>query len=371
MARNLRERMTRQAERATGQMNQTAEAAIDKAADAIKHTPEALKAFPRAAKETAQNIPEHLKNKADLLMRNVEAKQMLEDRLLDREDYREKEFLERLATDPQMRKTVERILEPALNPTPVTADPLFQENGYINIGAGLSTFWNAMQEKTEIELDELEQLDNILMGIEAGLDKDMEPDTRKSMLAAVGFDQEQIDRLVPLSEYAEYEERIKDVMRAQVAEEMDLDPETDGDLINDIVEDKIMNAKLAVDPEDLEGPDYEETYGYSMQEIYEMFSEEPAPEEMPQDAPIDDTDWARYMEAPLEELEDIYNASPEENYQAYLDTMAAFEEEQRGDLDLRPEDFSFAEEPPQFGITEDDLAFAEHWQEEDQGMGNY
>lgn len=373
MAETIRRRATQQAERTLGHMTSKATDMIDKAATMVANAPDRFRNLPESVKARVEGIPDNARKKADFLLTNIEAKQMLQDRLYDTEDHNEQEFLQRLADDPQLRKTVEQIVKPALNPTPVSADPMMKENGYINLGAGVSTFWKEMQQKTPIELEELEQLDNILMGIEMGLDKDLEPDTRKTMLKAVGFDQEQVDSLVPLSDYVEYEDRVKENIRAQMAEQMGLDPENlspeDAAMVDMLAEDALMNAKLTVDPEEMEqGPDYEETYGYSMEEIHEMFGDEAAPEGMPSDAPVDDRYWDQYMEAPLDEMAEVYGGSMEENIQQYNEMMETYAQEQRGDLDLRPEDFDFANgyEPPQ--ITDEDLAFAEAWAQED-GLG--
>ena len=89
---------------------------------------------------------------------------------------------------------------------------------------------------------------------------------------------------------------------------------------------------------------------------------------MPSDAPVDDGYWDQYMEAPLDEMAEVYGGSMEENIQQYNEMMETYAQEQRGDLDLRPEDFDFANgyEPPQ--ITDEDLAFAEAWAQEE-GLG--
>ena len=127
------------------------------------------------------------------------------------------------------------------------------------------------------------------------------------MLKIAGLSEEQINELVPLSEYREYEDRVKEGIRAQVIADFGLDfenlSEQDELMVDAVVEDRIMATKLQVDPEEVsQGPTYEDTYGYSVQKIYEMFSEKPVPEGMPSDVPVDDAYWAQYMEEPLEEL---------------------------------------------------------------------
>lgn len=193
------------------------------------------------------------------------------------------------------------------------------------------------------------------------------------MLKIAGLSEEQINELVPLSEYREYEDRVKEGIRAQVIADFGLDfenlSEQDELMVDAVVEDRIMATKLQVDPEEVsQGPTYEDTYGYSVQKIYEMFSEKPVPEGMPSDVPVDDAYWAQYMEEPLEELQAIYDATPEENWEAYQQFMAEQEQEQQEFPTLTDADLAFAEEMGSQEISDEDLAFAEAWAREE-GLG--
>ena len=375
MARTLRDRAADQLRQRGEQIQAGAASAVDRAIDTVTSLPNHIRDIPKNIKHTAEGVKDSTLQRADLLLTTAQAKQMLKDRLYDTENHNEQDFVYALATDDQLRKTVRQLVEPVLNPTPVTADPMFKENSYINIGAGLSTFWHEIQQKTPIEIDEMVELDNILMSIEAGLDKDMEPETRKSMLKIAGLSKEQIDELVPQSDYVEYDDRVKEGIRAQVIADFGLDSENlseqDELMVDAIVEDRIMATKLQVDPEEVnQGPTYEDTYGYSAQDLYEMFSDEPVPDDMPQDMPVDDGYWAQYMEGPLEELQDIYDAPPEENWAAYQQIMEEYQDTQQEFPTLTDADLAFAEEMNQQEISEEDLAFAESWAREE-GLGEF
>ena len=373
MARTLRDRAADQLRQRGEQIQAGAASAVDRAIDTVTSLPNHIRDIPKNIKHTAEGVKDSTLQRADLLLTTAQAKQMLKDRLYDTENHNEQDFVYALATDDQLRKTVRQLVEPVLNPTPVIADPMFKENSYINIGAGLSTFWHEIQQKTPIEMEEMVELDNILMSIEAGLDKDMEPETRKSMLKIAGLSEEQINELVPLSEYREYEDRVKEGVRAQVIADFGLDSENlseqDELMVDAIVEDRIMATKLQVDPEEVnQGPTYEDTYGYSAQDLYEMFSDEPVPDDMPQDMPVDDGYWAQYMEGPLEELQDIYDAPPEENWAAYQQIMEEYQDTQQEFPTLTDADLAFAEEMGPQEISDEDLAFAEAWAREE-GLG--
>lgn len=373
MARTFRDRAADQLRQRGEQIQAGAASAVDRAVDTVTSLPNHIRDIPKNIKHTAEGVKDSTLQRADLLLTTAQAKQMLKDRLYDTENHNEQDFVYALATDEQLRKTVRQLVEPVLNPTPVIADPMFKENSYINIGAGLSTFWHEIQQKTPIEMEEMVELDNILMSIEAGLDKDMEPETRKSMLKIAGLSEEQINELVPLSEYREYEDRVKEGIRAQVIVDFGLDSENlseqDELMVDAVVEDRIMATKLQVDPEEVnQGPTYEDTYGYSAQDLYEMFSEEPVPDDMPQDMPVDDAYWAQYMEGPLEELQDIYDAPPEENWAAYQQIMEEYQDTQQEFPTLTDADLAFAEEMSPQEISDEDLAFAEAWAREE-GLG--
>ena len=324
-----------------------------------------------------------MSTKAEAVSTAIEAKLLLEDHMMG--NIEDAEFAYQLAQDGCLRKTMTQLTEQILQPTPVESRPFVHKNSFINIGAGLSAYWTEMQKKLPIEIDEASQVENILMSVNAGLDRDLEPDTRKIFFKEAGMTSDQIKELVPLSEYAEYESKVKDTVRSEVASELGLEDgreltEEEQLLIDSMTEDRMMSTKLQTDTdgtEDAYSPTYEDTYGISAQDMFEMFSDPYAdtpsatqPENGEQ-IPLDDPSWEMFLEqsGAQQGYQDMMDATVESNMEMLRDLEA------QAELSLTDEDLSFGNaqemdygDVPDFGINDADLAFAAQYAEDDYGI---
>lgn len=334
---------------------------------------------PAKAVESIQNVKANMTRKSEVIATTIEAKLMLQDKMLD--EIPEAEFAYRLAQDENLRKTVNLLTQEILQPTPLEASPARKDNPFINIGAGLSAYWTEMQQKLPIEIENASQVENILMNINSGLDMDMDPDTRKLFLREAGMTREQVNELVPIQDYVAYENKVKDGVRAEVMSELGLDgdhelTEQEQLLIDSLSEDRMMNTKLQSEmpPEDYT-PTYEETYGIAAQDMYVLFGDEekhlPEPESF-EDVPIDDPDWASLMEMSGADQGywDMMEGTIEDNM-AMLQEAEAREAAMESNLALSEADLIFDDpgqdysDAPDFGISEADLAFAEQYADMD------
>ena len=378
MARTYRDILKDEARRTASNVQGMASGVIDHAMDRIISAPgKAVDVLGRAS--------DTMDTKLEVLRTTIDTKLLLRDRFreeiqvpeelgdLDTDAY----FAYRLATDANMRKTAQQLIQPVLNPTPVETIRTNTSNAYIDIGAGLSAYWQEIHKAVPIEIQEASEVENIIMNLEAGLDKNMEPDTRKLFLKEAGLTEDQVKELVPLSEYAAYEETQKEQIREQIRQEMGGGELTEEEelLVDSLAEDRMMNQKLQADFDDPalgNGPTYEDTYGVSVQDLYQMFGDpqEPLPEEMPfggENVPVDDPSWAQYLEHPMEELQEIYDGSIEENMAMYEQLAADMVREQEElpvltDADLAGLDAM----APHLEISDADLEFAQQWAAEKQ-----
>lgn len=340
---------------------------------------------PAHAVETVQNIRSTMTTKAEVIATTIEAKMMLQDYMM--KDIEASEFAYRLSQNENLRKTMNQLTQQILQPTPVEAAPSRKDNPFIDIGAGLSAYWAEMQKKLPIEIETASDIENVLMSINAGLDKDLEPDTRKLFLKEAGMTTEQVKEFVPIQDYVSYENKVKDTVRLEVMSELGLTnaenlSEQEQLLIESLSEDRMMNVKLqgeTGEASEAYAPTYEDVYGVSAQDMYEMFGTPPSgpKDEQPMldgdDVPADDLDWSSIME--LSGAEEGYWDMMEGTIDANMEMLRDLEAQEaamRSDIGLTEADLSFAGEPlqmdygdaPDFGISEADLAFARQFEEQ-------
>ena len=214
----------------------------------------------------------------------------------------------------------------------------------------------------------------------------MEPDTRKSMLAAAGMTTDQIKELVPLSAYVEYENHIKDTVREQIRTEMGLSEaemteERNQLLLESLTEDAMMNGKLQIDDEaaDYE-PTYEDMYGMSVESLYDLFGESDVSETQVADGtnvPVDDASWGQYLEEShaMEHLQELYDMSVEEHqellsdYESYLMQEAQQMEQTEEPLQDFEDALAQMDDFPPQEITDADLEALAAMQEDDMLIG--
>jgi hypothetical protein len=343
-----------------------------------------LQELPGKAYESVGQIKEQMTTRVEVMQTTLEAKTMIRDHLM--ESISDEEFAYRLAQNENLRKSMQQLTQQVLHPTPVEHIRSNHGNPYVDIGAGVSAFWDTVRQATPVELSEASEIENILMSVEAGLDKDMEPDTRKSMLAAAGMTTDQIKELVPLSAYVEYENHIKDTVREQIRTEMGLSEaemaeERNQLLLESLTEDAMMNGKLQIDDEaaDYE-PTYEDMYGMSAESLYDLFGESDVSETQVADGtnvPVDDASWGQYLEEShaMEHLQELYDMSVEEHqellsdYESYLMQEAQQMEQTEEPLQDFEDALAQMDDFPPQEITDADLEALAAMQEDDMLIG--
>lgn len=329
---------------------------VDNAIDRASAVADSIIYAPAKAAEAIQNIKPSVKKKADLVATNIEAKLMLGDYLMG--DIDASTFAYHLASDTRLQKTMNQLAQQILQPTPVESRPSVTDNGFINLGAGLSAFWAEMQTKLPIEIESATEIENILMNLNAGLDPDMEPDTRKLFLKEAGLTSEQVKELVPLSEYMTYENRMKDAIRSQVLDEFGFkDPENlsedDRALIDSVVEDRFFASKLPQGMGDDYYPTCEDIYGISAEDLFEMFEEYPDKNEQPFVGT-----WEEELETSgaLAGYREILNATVDENlamlHELEMEAKLSFSE---SEITKAEDEVSVSDEDFFQGFTEEDI----------------
>lgn len=255
-----------------------------------------------------------LKSKVELIQNVVNTKLALEHRFIGA--ISDADFAYQMAQDEDMRKTALNLTQKVLQPTPLKHLKVDRTNLYIDVGMGVSAFWDEIRTKTKLEVETASNVENILMNVEAGMDKDMEPNTRKMFLSEVGLNEEQIDELVPISDYVMYDEKIKDIKRERVIDQYNLG-EGDEDLIESLVADQAMDDEIADAYES--SASYDDIYGMSASDMYNAF-----PQDDYHDVDISEhftEDTPNYLQYPIDELNRIYSDTMTNNMAELVRTV--------------------------------------------------
>lgn len=322
--------------------------------------------LPANAARAAARIPGNMKTKAEVLSTIVEAKLLVHDRM--RDDIDEAEFAYRMALDPNLRKTVSKLAEQVLQPTPVTADPEKKSNGFLNLSAGFSAYWTEMKAKLPVELETALGIESTVTNVTAGMDPDMDPDMRKTFLKEAGLSDSQIGTLVTVQDYVRHEAKARETLVDQVKADFGITgdremTEEERLLVESVVEDRIMGSKQT-DLADGHEPTYEETYGISAEDLYALFADdEPGFPVYPgdgDDVPVNNPKWEYLLaeSGAMGNYEEALDASVEE-------TMALFyeaEQEQIAGQGLTP-DF---QDDGFIPLTDEDVDILTSFYEEDE-----
>lgn len=175
--------------------------------------------LPVRTADHAERVRTNMTSKAEVVATTIEAKILLEDRLMGEID--DAEFAYRMAQDDNLRKTVKLLTQQVLDSDPKQIEPMVN-GSFLNFRAGISTFWEEMQRKTPIERENAVEIEQVLLNLESGFDEDIAPDTRKLFLKEAGLTSEQVEDFVPLSEYIIYETKMMDQVRDQVRADLDM-----------------------------------------------------------------------------------------------------------------------------------------------------
>lgn len=296
-----------------------------------------------------------MKTKIEILQSNIRTKTLISNFAHDKIDTAELAY--ELACDEEMRTTAHVLTQKILNPTPLDSLKTERTNRYIDIGMGLSALWDELRIPTEDAVDTAIVLDNVLMNLNMGLDKDIKPNMRKDFLQRVGLSDEQVDTLVPLSDYVEFEYRVREDIRAMHMERLGLNlvdniDAADEEMLNSLVEDS-----MAMDDVSLQIPadrlfdeygnpkTYDEYYGLSAEEMYQEFSI----------GEVEDLDYyPEYVQTwTVNEYDDMYE-SLAEFHRIHEDTIEA----NTAELESLLQDAQQAQAPIQLSF--DDLADLEY-----------
>ena len=175
--------------------------------------------LPVRTSDHVERVRANMTSKAEVVATTIEAKILLEDRLMGEID--DAEFAYRMVQDDNLRKTVKLLTQQILDSDPKQIAPTV-DGSFLNLRAGVSTFWEEMQRKTPIERENAVEIEQVLLNLESGFDEDIAPDTRKLFLKEAGLTSEQVEDFVPLSEYIIYETKMMDQVRDQVRADLDM-----------------------------------------------------------------------------------------------------------------------------------------------------
>ena len=315
----------------------------------IESIPEEQKKVYQAMENNTSKKEPFIKSKKEALYQMINAKILLNQRLHGEID--DADFAYALATDDKLRATTNNLAQQILQPTSI--EVIYgRKDGYIDLAAGITTFWKEVNQEIPINIENATAVENIIMDINAGLDTDLEPDVRKAFLADAGIRGDQLGEFVTVKDYIVYETRMKEDIKLQIMEEMGISSEEfskdDELLVESIAEDRMLNQKVFVEEDTMNHePTYEEIYGMSAQDMYEMFAEDDRKiTNIPsngQDVSVDDEEWSHLMD--MAGAEDAYydmlNASIEENMAELYDTYMA---ERDTSLSFTEDDLSFVNE---------------------------
>lgn len=230
-----------------------------------------------------------------LLQHTIDAKQQMSDWLQAKIETGDYAYA--LAQDEETRKMTQVLTQKILNPTPLNSLKSERTNIYVDLGVGVSAFWDEMRTNSAIEIENAMVLDSVLMNVEVGMDENINPKLRYEFLNRAGLNEEQIESLVKLEDVMEFEQKAQSETYTRICNEfgLDMDDPDDRIVIDNLVQDAIQNQDM-VCLENTSGMDeasqgrhtYEEMYGVSAEEMYGAFA--------PDDAYFEGLQFPEYVE---------------------------------------------------------------------------
>lgn len=301
---------------------------------------------PEAIAHVMASVPSTIKTKADAIATTLSAKLLLHDKLVG--DVTDEEFAYQLTQNQNLRCIVGNLTEQILQPTPVTADPEQKSNSFLNLRGGISAFWSEMGQKLPIELETAIEMESILTNVNAGMDTSIKPDLRKTFLREAGLSEDRIRELVPISAYVTYENQTKQTLRDQILAEFGFTGELTEEqesLVETVLAERALNDQMMSELSE-ELLTYENNYGMSAKDLYELFGD---PEATMDIHPMPNTDGTNVstLDAEWEAL--LHESGAFDGYQAMLsasfeDTLTMLYAAEEG-LSLTDGDLKALEEP--------------------------
>ena len=266
-----------------------------------------------------QKRRECFESKAEALYITIKAKNLLEKRLYGEID--DADLAYELAQDPKLCATTSNLVQQILHPTDIEVVH-GRPDQFIDVVGGVTTFWKEINKEIPIKLDNAVAVENIIMCVNSGLDKSMDPDTRKKFLTTLGFSDDRIKEFITLQDYVMYEENSKDAIRLQVMEDLGITSEELSEdeelMVETMTNERAFTQKLQIDDENSYEPTYEEIYAMSAQKLHDIFSTDKEDTPLPENGEnvsVDDEEWAHIMDmcGAEDAYYDMLNASVEEN----------------------------------------------------------
>ena len=103
--------------------------------------------LPVRTADHAERVRTNMTSKAEVVATTIEAKILLEDRLMGEID--DAEFAYRMTQDDNLRKTVKLLTQQVLDSDPKQIEPTV-DGSFLNFRAGIYKFWEEIQRKTPI-----------------------------------------------------------------------------------------------------------------------------------------------------------------------------------------------------------------------------
>lgn len=301
---------------------------------------------PGAIAHVMASVPSTIKTKADAIATTLSAKLLLHDKLVG--DVTDEEFAYQLTQNQNLRCIVGNLTEQILQPTPVTADPEQKSNSFLNLRGGISAFWSEMGQKLPIELETAIEMESILTNVNAGMDASIKPDLRKTFLREAGLSEDRIRELVPISAYVTYENQTKQTLRDQILAEFGFTGELTEEqesLVETVLAERALNDQMMSELSE-ELLTYENNYGMSAKDLYELFGDPEATMDI-HPMPNNDGTNVSTLDAEWEAL--LHEFGAFDGYQAMLsasfeDTLTMLYASEEG-LSLTDGDLKALEEP--------------------------
>lgn len=200
----------------------------------------------------------------------------------------DEEYAMILASDEKLRTVTNNITQGILNPTPLNSLKTERTNEYLDVGMGVSAFWDELRNERMGVVDDLTLIDSKIMYLDLGLDKDISPHMRKSFLNMAGISEENMGQYITFADYAEYEANSIHAIREYHMERLGFNSELDMDeasveMLNTLVDDSVATGLDVVSQQvevksdlQLYGDPrrYEELYGMDAKELHEIFGDE-------------------------------------------------------------------------------------------------
>lgn len=226
------------------------------------------------------NIMDGLQERHYALSKNLEAKRNIRDFASD--DLDKSELARMMASDPDLRKSIESVSDSMLHPSPIKGLKTERTNLQIDIGYGFSVFMDEIRKPSESQVEAIMEIENLSSLVEMGQDKTVPPHVRENYLTEAGVSEEHMGEFVTAGDYSDYMSKLQDKLRDGHIERLGLDAdnlsEADSKMLDELVEDTLSlddkdeAFEYEGNLEDMET--YEDVYGMSAEHMFVVYTDE-------------------------------------------------------------------------------------------------